>query len=43
LLQEIIDLINLLKTESIDKIGPLLLEYRNYPALAALIDSLSKK
>jgi hypothetical protein len=43
LLQEIIDLISLLKAESIDKIGPLLLEYRNNPALGALIDSLSKK
>jgi hypothetical protein len=41
-LQEISEVNNLLKQEGIDKISPLLLEYRNNPALGVLIDSIGK-
>ena len=42
-LQEISELNGLLKEESIDKLGALMLEYRNNAALASLIDNLAKK
>lgn len=42
-LQEISELNSLLKEESIDKLGALMLEYRNNAALANLIDNLGKK
>jgi hypothetical protein len=41
-LHEINALHNLLKQESIDKLAPLLLEYRNSPALAAILDGLPR-
>mgnify|MGYP003418582476 CR=1 FL=1 len=43
LLQEILEIQNLVKQESIDMIGSLLQEYRTLPSLAKLLDSLNKK